>query len=159
MQFIFKSKDLPGRLARWSLLLQQHDFQVVYCPGRLNIGPDALCRHPVDPAASISAIWISYLQVTQEQDSYCQSLRALSSLPPEISETSNILPHRSTPILPESMKNETFTLLHELPSSGHFGYHRTLKRFQRLYWFPNLKSYVSDKVRRCRVCQVTQTIL
>lgn len=50
-----------------------------------------------------------------------------------------------------------FNLLHASPSSGHFGFHRTLQRFERLYWFSDLRSYVQHQGRRCRICQQTKS--
>ncbi|KAE8878026.1 hypothetical protein PF003_g37821 [Phytophthora fragariae] len=41
------SKDLTGRLHRWSLQLQEYNFEVVYRPGASNVVADALSRAPV----------------------------------------------------------------------------------------------------------------
>ena len=35
-------KDATGRLARWSLLLQQYDFEIVYCPFKEHGNADTL---------------------------------------------------------------------------------------------------------------------
>lgn len=51
-------KDAGGKLARWSLLLQEFVFDVEHCPGRLNDLPDALSRLPADepvPADTVEA--------------------------------------------------------------------------------------------------------
>jgi len=41
-------KDATGRLARWSLLLQQCDFDTVYRPGKQNGNADGLSRRPYE---------------------------------------------------------------------------------------------------------------
>ena len=39
-------EDPTGRLARWSLLIQQFDFDIVHRPGVVNGNADALSRRP-----------------------------------------------------------------------------------------------------------------
>ena len=41
-------KDATGRLARWSLLLQQYDFDIVYRPRKQNDNADDLSRRPYE---------------------------------------------------------------------------------------------------------------
>jgi hypothetical protein len=45
--YLMRSKNLTGRLHRWSLQLQEYDFTIVYRPGSTNVVADALSRAPV----------------------------------------------------------------------------------------------------------------
>ncbi|KAI9245641.1 hypothetical protein BY458DRAFT_420169, partial [Sporodiniella umbellata] len=113
------SNDLRGRLARWTLLLQQHDFDIVYRPGSKNAGPDALSRYPV--SAMISSLQSSDLAAAQAIDPFCQSLLDQSPLPSGFSQESGILFFGPRPVLPVAMYNDMFDLLHANPTSGHLG--------------------------------------
>lgn len=44
LQWLMTTKDLSGRLARWSLKLQRYTFTIQHRKGSLNIVPDALSR-------------------------------------------------------------------------------------------------------------------
>ncbi|KAH8549929.1 hypothetical protein BGW37DRAFT_522134 [Umbelopsis sp. PMI_123] len=58
-----------------------------------------------------------------------------------------LLLHGTTPVLPASLHDEVFNFLHDIPFSGHLGFHRTLQRVQHLYWFSQLRAFVSRKAK------------
>ena len=41
-------KDASGRLARWALLLQQYDFEIIHRPAKMHGNADSLSRRPHD---------------------------------------------------------------------------------------------------------------
>ncbi|CEI92075.1 hypothetical protein RMCBS344292_06348 [Rhizopus microsporus] len=126
-----KSSDLRGRLARWAPLLQQHDFTIVYRPGKVNIGPDALSRYPVSsPSASslLCSLATPDLVSVQVTDRFCQDIRGKSPFPASFSDESGVLFFEVRPVLPECLK-EAFNLLHSNTTAGHLGVSRTLQRF------------------------------
>ena len=47
LKWLMETRDLTGRLARWSLKLQEYTFEVRYRPGASNANADALSRLPV----------------------------------------------------------------------------------------------------------------
>lgn len=46
LRWLMSPADPTGRLARWSLLIQQFDFDIVHRPGAVNGNADALSRRP-----------------------------------------------------------------------------------------------------------------
>ena len=51
-QFLHTTKDPSGKLGRWSIFLQEYDFQIKYKPGRAHGNADALSRREYPPAQS-----------------------------------------------------------------------------------------------------------
>lgn len=49
--WLHRLKDPIGRLARWSVRLQQFDFTILHRKGKYNVVPDALSRNPIDVSA------------------------------------------------------------------------------------------------------------
>ena len=54
-------KDATGRLARWALLLQQYDFEIIHRPGCQNGNADALSRRPY-PTTNLNALGPVYME-------------------------------------------------------------------------------------------------
>ena len=46
LRWLMNVKDASGRLARWALLLQQYDFEIVHRPGKVHGNADSLSRRP-----------------------------------------------------------------------------------------------------------------
>ncbi|CAM6090633.1 unnamed protein product [Calypogeia fissa] len=46
LKWLMESSKLTGKLARWALILQEYDFQVVYRAGIANLDADGLSRNP-----------------------------------------------------------------------------------------------------------------
>ncbi|KAH8549857.1 hypothetical protein BGW37DRAFT_500994 [Umbelopsis sp. PMI_123] len=91
-----------------ALLLQQHDFEIVYRPGTANTAPDALSRHPLPVT---NAITPQDLRQEQQADDFCKSA------PFHIYH--GLLLYEDRPVLPLALRNNIFTLLHQIPSAGH----------------------------------------
>ena len=60
-------KELSGRLVRWALLLEQYDFEIIYCAGLQNGRADTLSRRPyaADIIAAIDSPGIQLDRDTQ----------------------------------------------------------------------------------------------
>ena len=52
LKWIMTTQKLTGKLARWSLLLQEYDFTVEHRGGTANTNADCLSRYPLPSAAN-----------------------------------------------------------------------------------------------------------
>ena len=64
LRWLMNIKDDSGCLARWALLLQQYDFDVIHCPGCQNGNADVLSRRPY-PNANLSALQQSHPNIDE----------------------------------------------------------------------------------------------
>lgn len=66
----FIKKNLAGRLARWSLFLQEYDRSIIHKNGRLHADADALSRYPVDKAEAVNdeIPWVMTTRLHEEAD-------------------------------------------------------------------------------------------
>ena len=51
--FLQTKRQLPQRLIRWSLILQEFDMEIVYKSGKHNADADCLSRYPAGPLEEI----------------------------------------------------------------------------------------------------------
>ena len=60
-------------------------------------------------------------------------------------------------VLPKELRRRMYVDQHESTSAGHPGFHRTMQRLQRLYWWPTMRNDISTWIRECDVCQRNKT--
>ena len=71
--------------------------------------------------------------------------------------------HRKTqwrlvvPDVPD-IKKQIMRELHEVPYSGHLGYHKTLKNIQKIFYWPEHTLDIRDFVMGCPVCQQEKAV-
>ena len=66
VRWLMKIREPTGRLARWALLLQQYDFEIVHRSGKSNGNADAVSRREYD--SLIAALDTSGVQTSQIRD-------------------------------------------------------------------------------------------
>ena len=72
VRWLMQLKEPSGRLARWALLLQQYDFEIIHRAGLNNGNADALSRRPYDPviaALNTTGVQIDRVRELQRKDS------------------------------------------------------------------------------------------
>ncbi len=161
-------KDPSGRLARWSVKLRQHSFQLIHRKGASHKVPDALSR--INNSAEVYNVdslsidfnneldpWYSNLKdkVLKDPSSYPQWKVENSVLFKYISNniplSSNLCEWKT--VVPKNSRSSVLMDSHDPPTSSHFGFYKTLSRVQETYYWSKMRYDVMKYVRSCKVCQ------
>lgn len=162
LQWLHNMKDPHGRLARWSLKLQQFDFEIVHRPGKCNVVPDTLSR-----AAHANAE-INIIEVTEKDKDqwYINKIRQVTSKPSITNwlVKDNVLYKRvqlkQYPtkdkvwklFVPESLRTEVLKECHNNVIAGHFGIRKTLLRIKQHYFWYNMLGDTKKYIGNCETC-------
>ncbi|GBO32305.1 Transposon Tf2-8 polyprotein [Araneus ventricosus] len=146
-------KDLVTRIARWALLLEEFDYEIVHRSGQRMQHVDALSRYPV--AIITSDTLTARLKRPQQEDEYTQSLRSMigSNNDSDFFDKNEILykyvDGRELIVVPRDMQTEIIKLAHE---KGHFSAAKTEGVVKQEFFIPNLSKQVQNVIVNCVPC-------
>lgn len=171
-------KAPSGKLARWALLLQEYDFEVVHKAGRKHLDADALSRAALPDIANITPstdtipLDLSDFPAEQRRDSSLRTIiEMLQSNTPlsrqEARRSRNFVLRDSVLykknfdpfgrpyliVIPRHLRRILLQSLHDDPTSGHLGFARTYDRVVQRFFWPSMRRFISGYVRRCIACQ------
>ena len=172
-------KDASGRLARWALLLQQYDFNIVHRPGRIHGNADCLSRRPYDSCE------ISSLKKEKPQTPHTQEMqRRDPELPAMIDFLENdILPTNdnfyigqdgllyhldfkrrhnaresfSQLVVPAALRFEVLSNVHDHIAGAHFGFNKTFRKLKQRCWWKGMFKDVERWVKSCVKCSMRKS--
>lgn len=161
LQWLYKTKDPHGRLARWAMRLQPFDYEIIYRKGKENLVPDALSR-------ALQPEEIETLDITSEdKDSWYKDIEEAvkqGEASKDWSLNQGILwkylklqqfPKESDSwkmVIPETLRTRVLKECHDDQVSGHFGIKKTVLRVRQRYFWPTLIKDVKNYVRKCDIC-------
>ncbi|XP_074114899.1 uncharacterized protein LOC141537675 [Cotesia typhae] len=160
-----------GRVARWSLFLQQYDFDVVYRKGKWNKVADALSRsHPSNNDETDDSRSQLVIESLELGDAWYERIkRGVENDPQRYAEyclKDGLLYRHAYHSLDYTDRGDTWKLCipaagvdkimrenHDTPSAGHGGIAKTIARISRSYYWPRMRAEITEYVRRCIKCQ------
>ncbi|GFW94749.1 transposon Tf2-6 polyprotein [Trichonephila clavipes] len=146
-------KDLVTRVARWTLLLEEYDYEIVHRSGQRMQHVDALSRYPVTIITSDTLT--ARLQRAQQEDENIQNLKSLigTNNATDFFIKNEILykyvDGRELIAAPRDMQTELIKLAHE---NGHFSSAKTEEIVKREFFIPNLSKQVQNVIINCVSC-------
>ncbi|GFU45198.1 transposon Tf2-6 polyprotein [Trichonephila clavipes] len=145
--WLINLKDPSGRLARWALRLQEHDFDVKY----KNRSHDEY--EPCDGTE-------------KDQDLAKLKLLSNSSKNEEFRFIDGILCRKNfdpdgklwLPVIPKHLRADILRHFHDAPTAGHLGFAKTYDRIRKRFYWPGMYRNVVRYVMHCRECQRRKSV-
>lgn len=147
-----QKKDLPPRVARWALLLEEYDYQIEHRPASRMKHADALSRYPT---CLILTETTARLKKAQDEDEHIQLLKRILEKEPYqnyIFYNEILYKERNGDkvfVVPKKMQNEIIRKNHE---RGHFGVAKTEELINREYFIENLQTKIKKVIDNCVEC-------
>ncbi|GFT31965.1 hypothetical protein TNCV_3468261 [Trichonephila clavipes] len=171
--WLMNLKDPSGRLARWALRLQEHDFDVKYKTGKKHSDADALSRNPVEEETETSDKFLAVttsmnLAMEQKKDQDLAKLKLLSnsSKNEEFRFIDGILCRKNfdpdgklwLPVIPKHLRADILRHFHDAPTAGHLGFAKTYDRIRKRFYWPGMYRNVVRYVMHCWECQRRKSV-
>lgn len=180
--WVLRYKEGNQRLLRWSLILQEFDFEVVFKSGASHTGPDCLSRTPAvsnETMEAVLAVSCDTLQADpfdisaeQQKDEFCRGIRDILDLKCGTKKQQKRVKNRFVvfegvlykkeckPLrqryllcLPKTQQLRVLEEYHAGKFGGHMGIRRTFEKIQERYYWPKMYSQVKRYVKGCDLCQ------
>lgn len=136
------TKQLTRRQVRWAELLGQFKFEIRYTPGNENKRADALSRRS-DYMEGKDIVEYSILKTNED-----------GSLSANSKEFGNS--NKKVLVQPGQPEQECISMHHDDPLQGHSGITKTMKKIQRNYTFPHMRSKITTYIKKCQQCQTNK---
>ena len=170
--WLMKNKDMKLRITRWSLILQEYDFDVIHVKGKSNVVADALSRCPINTVEEVPEGTL-LVALTRKQWAEMQAADLLAATkgkgmrnvdrdgnlkdPDKIFVELNngILATQSGRILvPEAMINEVLNRFHTHKLGGHLGFLKTELKIKRRFMWPGMATCIRNFINKCIACNL-----
>lgn len=182
LKWLMSTKDLSGRLARWSLKLQGYTFVIQHRKGSLNIVPDCLSRqYSIDSLAleELSSDIVCHFTVDFDHPSF--KSQEYSDLAEYVKDNLDKLPdvqisdgfifkrtHHSTGNdcldakiwklwVPSGLRDDLISRAHDPPNKSHGGIAKTISRLRERFYWPYLALDVKNFIKLCEKCQTCKS--
>lgn len=157
LKWLQNVKDPTGKLARWAIRLQAHDFELIHRKGKDNVVPDALSRAAID--------LIDYHPFTETKDENYIKLKteiSKATKPDDNYRIENDLIYQNVEkanepqwklLVPADKIQSVLEECHNDILSGHGGFWKTLLKVRENYTWPRMRLEIYECVKQCDICK------
>ncbi|KAK3539771.1 hypothetical protein QTP70_013205 [Hemibagrus guttatus] len=149
LEYLCGAKRLNPRQARWALFFTWFLFTVTYHPRSKNSKADALSRQFEAASKPVQAdliLPVTAILAPVQWNLVEEIRRAHADDPP----SAGCPPTKI--FVPLQFRPQVMQWVHEAPSSGHPGIHRSTQLIRRRFWWPSLGPDVEGYVWACSTC-------
>lgn len=182
LKWLMNTKDLSGRLARWSLKLQPFSFNILHRKGNLNIVADSLSRNPGNEFLFLDAISaddiipfsVDFQNESFRSEEYLDLIAYIKENQeqlPDLVISDNLVYKRTTHStgndiidtkiwklwVPSPLRTDLICTGHNPPNKSHGGIAKTLHRLRERFYWPYMALDVKYFVNNCDVCKVVKS--
>lgn len=172
LKWLHSIKDPIGRIARWSVRLQQYNFDIIHRKGKEHVLPDALSRSvPI-----IDSLECSSESLNPTTDNwYLKMCRQVKEFPAKYplwwledeklyKKAKHRYPDLSSSdeswlvVVPKDYRSSIIKANHDPPSCGHLGVFKTFSRISKRFYWPGMRQDVAKYIKRCQTCLQTKPL-
>lgn len=161
---ILKNKFGNSRIHRWSLLLQEYEFEIKYIQGSLNIVPDAITRMDEIEKQDSKQIHVGINVMKNEIGIYSINNIIKSQQQLTDSQKQKLLKNeeiyykklydQELYVITEELTQDIITDLHI--RYGHLGIRKTWMLFRENFYCKNDISIIKKIISKCKTCQLSK---
>ena len=99
-------------------------------------------------------------QAQQQHDAILTEWTSKHRIEREVNTEQNMWLKDGLPVIPpdEELRRQILQTLHDAPMAGHPGRDETLTQVSRMYWWPGMRTWITDYVVGCATCQQNKNI-
>lgn len=165
LTWLFKQKDLNGRLARWVLTLQQHNMIIRHVRGKNNVVADAISRFPAITLLSICApsTDLEYDKIVKEVESGHPRRKRYKMVDRKLYYDPHVKGRRLTNwkwklVVPAENRKSVLKECHDDPMSAHMGVQKTIDKVLDRYYWPGMSKDIKNYVKNCQTCHMSKSV-
>ncbi|GFY34777.1 retrovirus-related Pol polyprotein from transposon 17.6 [Trichonephila clavipes] len=133
--WLMNLKDPSGRLARWALRLQEHDFDVKY---------------KTEKDQDLVKLKLLSNSSKNEEFRFIDGILCRKNFDPD--------GKLWLPVIPKHLRADILRHFHDAPTAGHLGFAKTYDRICKRFYWPGMYRNIVRYVMHCRECQRRKSV-